>query len=148
MPLIFSCKDLIKTNLRANCLVELIDIAPTLLDAAGLDIPDYIQGKSLLPILNGKKTADHHRDYVFSEYYNSWTHKHAYGSMLRTRNEKIIVYHGTNQGELYNLKCDPNEYENLWDDPSHTNNKLRLMKTCFDASVFTMDPSPPRLGPF
>ena len=148
VPLIFSCKDLIKTNLRANCLVELIDIAPTLLDAAGLDIPNYIQGKSLLPILNGKKTADHHRDYVFSEYYNSWTHKHAYGSMLRTVNEKIIVYHGTNQGELYNLKCDPNEYENLWDDPSHTNNKLRLMKACFDASVFTMDPSPPRLGPF
>jgi arylsulfatase A-like enzyme len=148
VPLIFSCKDLIKTNLRANCLVELIDIAPTLLDATGLDIPNYIQGKSLLPILNGKKTADHHRDYVFSEYYNSWTHKHAYGSMLRTVNEKIIVYHGTNQGELYNLKCDPNEYENLWDDPSHTNNKLRLMKACFDASVFTMDPSPPRLGPF
>ena len=148
VPLIFCCKELFKTNLRANCLVELVDIAPTLLDAAGLDIPDYIQGKSLLSILNGKKTADYHRDYVFSEYYNSWTHKHAYGSMLRTINEKIIVYHGTNQGELYNLKCDPNEYENLWDDPSHTNNKLRLMKACFDASVFTMDPSPPRLGPF
>ena len=68
--------------------------------------------------------------------------------MLLTEDKKIVVYHCTNQGELYDLKIDPNEYENLWDNPSHTQNKLRLMKACFDASVFTMDPSPPRLGPF
>ena len=68
--------------------------------------------------------------------------------MLRTYDEKIIVYHGTDQGEMYDLKADPDEFENLWDDPRHTERKLRLMKGCFDASVFTMDPAPPRLGPF
>jgi arylsulfatase A-like enzyme len=148
VPLIFSWKNRMQADLRADCLTELIDIAPTLLEAAGIDIPEYVQGRSLLPILLGQRPADQHRDYVFSEYYNAWTHKHAYGSMLRTTDEKVVVYHGTDQGELYDLKNDPDEFKNLWNDSSHTSMKLRLMKACFDASVFTMDPSPPRLGPF
>ena len=135
-------------DLRADCLMELIDIAPTLLEAAEIDVPETIQGRSLLPILLGQADASQHRDHVFSEYYNSWTHKHSYGSMLRTREEKIVVYHGTDQGELYDLKNDPDEFENLWNTAEHAEHKMRLMKACFDASVFTMDPSPPRLGPF
>ena len=148
VPLIISWKDRIQSEVRADCLMELIDIAPTLLEASGIDIPDYIQGRSLMPILLGQASADRHRDYVFSEYYNAWTHKHSYGSMLRTRDEKVVVYHGTDQGELYDLKNDPDEFENLWSNPSRTDRKMRLLKACFDASVFTMDPAPPRLGPF
>jgi len=148
VPLIFSWKDRMQADLRADGMTELIDIAPTLLEAAGINIPEYVQGRSLLPILLGQRSADQHRDYVFSEYYNAWTHKHAYGSMLRTLEEKIVVYHGTDQGEIYDLKNDPDEFENLWNDSSQTRRKTRLMKACFDASVFTMDPSPPRLGLF
>jgi len=148
VPLIISWKDRFAANLRADCLMELIDITPTLLEAAEIDVPNTIQGRSLMPILLRQREAGHHRDYVFSEYYNAWTHKHSYGSMLRTREEKIVVYHGTDQGELYDLKNDPDEFENLWNSPEHTKGKLRLMKACFDASVFTMDPCPIRLGPF
>ena len=148
VPLIFSWKDRMQADLRADGMTELIDIAPTLLEAAGINIPEYVQGRSLLPILLGQRSADQHRDYVFSEYYNAWTHKHAYGSMLRTLEEKIVVYHGTDQGEIYDLKNDPDEFENLWNDSSQTRRKTRLMKACFDASVFTMDPGPPRLGLF
>ena len=68
--------------------------------------------------------------------------------MLRTRDEKLVVYHGTNQGELYDLNADPDEFENLWNRPEEAKRKLRLMKACFDGSIFTMDPAPPRLGPF
>ena len=146
--MIFSWKDRFAANVRADCLMELIDIAPTLLEVAGIEIPEIIQGRTLMPILLGQADASQHRDYVFSEYYNAWTHKHSYGSMLRTRDEKIIVYHGTDQGELYDLKADSNEFENLWRHPEQGERKLRLMKACFDASVFTMDPAPPRLGPF
>ena len=148
VPLIISWKDRFAANLRADCLMELIDITPTLLEAAEIDVPKTIQGRSLMPILLSQREAGHHRDYVFSEYYNAWTHKHSYASMLRTREEKIVVYHGTDQGELYDLKNDPDEFENLWNSPEHTKGKLRLMKACFDASVFTMDPCPIRLGPF
>ena len=68
--------------------------------------------------------------------------------MLRTVNEKIVVYHGTNQGELYDLAADPDEFTNLWDSNEHDAMKLRLLRRCFDASVLSMDPEPLRLGPF
>ncbi len=128
--------------------MELTDIAPTLLDSAGLEIPQYIQGKTLLPILMGKKDSKDHRNSVFSEYYNAWSHKHSYGTMHRTDSHKMIVYHGTDQGELYDLMKDPDEFENLWNSQTHQELKSRLLKETFDASVFTMDPSPPREGPF
>ena len=67
---------------------------------------------------------------------------------MRTENEKIVVYHGTEDGELYDLRADPDEFENLWDRGEHSGRKLDLLKRCFDTSVFTMDPLPPRLGPF
>ena len=68
--------------------------------------------------------------------------------MLRTMTEKIAVYHGTDQGELYDLQADPDEFVNLWNRDDHQALKADMMRRCFDASVFGMDPEPPRLGPF
>jgi hypothetical protein len=68
--------------------------------------------------------------------------------MLRTEKEKIVVYHGDELGELYDLEEDPGEFDNLWDDPGHKERKLELLKQAFDRSVLTMDPTPPRLGAF
>ena len=98
--------------------------------------------------LTGRSDPHAHRDFVYSEYYNAWTHRHAYGTMLRTRDEKIVVYHGTPEGELYDLVNDPDEFENRWDDHAHAGTKLRLLEQAFDASIWTLDPTPPRLGPF
>ena len=148
VPLIFSWPGQFKTSLKVDGLTELIDITPTLLDAAGLNIPQFIQGKTLLPILSGKANPNHHRNSVFSEYYNAWSHKHSYGTMHRTNSHKMIVYHGTDQGELYNLDKDPDEFNNLWDIKKYSELKTQLLKETFDASVFTMDPGPPREGPF
>ncbi len=128
--------------------VELLDLAPTMLEAAGLEVPSRMQGNSLLPVLRGESDPSRIRERVYSEYYNSWTHKDAYGTMLRTETEKIVVYHGTDQGELYDLAADPDEFHNLWDVTEEKDRKLRLMKACFDASVLSMDPDPPRRGPF
>ena len=133
---------------RVNGLIELVDLMPTFLDAADLEIPNAVQGKSLLPLLQGKKDESLCRDYVYAEYYNAWTHKEAYGTMLRTKEWKIVVYHGTNQGEFYNLKEDPEEFFNLWDYSDYQGMKQEFILKCFDASVLSMDPDPPRLGPF
>jgi len=148
VPLVVSWPGRFRAGLRADALVELVDLAPTLLEAAGLDVPAAMQGRSLLPILTGEADPSSHRDAVYSEYYNAWTHKHSYGTMLRTRHEKIVVYHGIDQGELYDLDEDPDEFDNLWDRPDRAAMKMRLLKQAFDASVHTMDPMPPRLGAF
>lgn len=148
VPLVISCPQRFESDLKVNGLTELVDLVPTLLQAAGLDIPERVQGRSLIPFLNNTADPEHHRDSVFCEYYNSWTHRDAYGTMLRTSTQKIVVYHGTDQGELYDLKNDPDEFQNLWHSPEHTSMKLRLMKQCFDASVLSMDPDPPRRGIF
>ncbi len=148
VPLIFTWPGQFKTGLKVDGLTELIDITPTLLDAAGLSIPQFIQGKTLLPILSGKANPNNHRNSVFSEYYNAWSHKHSYGTMHRTKSQKMIVYHGTDQGELYDLDKDPNEFNNLWNIEKYSKLKTQLLKETFDASVFTMDPTPLREGPF
>ncbi len=68
--------------------------------------------------------------------------------MLRTEHHKLVRYHATNEGELYALDSDPGEFDNLWDSPAHQSLKLDLLTKAFDASVHTLDPSPPREGPF
>jgi arylsulfatase A-like enzyme len=148
VPLVFSWPDRFQQNLRADGLIELVDLAPTLLAAAGEPVPASMQGQSLLPILSGEHDPTEHRDYVYCEYYNAWTHHRSYGTMMRTRDQKIVVYHGVEDGELYDLARDPDEFNNLYDQPDHAELRHQLLKRAFDASVFTMDPLPERLGPF
>ena len=57
-----------KTDLRSEALVELVDIAPTLLDAAGIDVPAAMQGRSLWPLLTGEAEPTQHKDHVISEF--------------------------------------------------------------------------------
>lgn len=142
VPLILRLPGVFEGGETREGLVELLDLAPTLLEVAGIEAPPArLQGHSLTD-------PDFRRDFVFSEYYNSWTHGDAYGSMIRTEDEKLVVYHGTNQGEYYDLGEDPDEFVNRFADPEKADRVRLLMQRCFDASVFTMDPGPVREGPF
>ena len=66
--------------------------------------------------------------------------------MYRDDRYKLIVYHGHDLGELYDLVEDPNEFNNLWDDPEYVEVKLALMQRSFDESMLAMDPGPLRIG--
>lgn len=147
VPLVFSYPPACAPH-RVSGMVELIDVAPTLLELAGLPVPDRMQGRSLLPHLRGEQSAASGREQVYCEYYNAWTHRDAYGTMLRTPDAKIVVYHGQETGELYDLSADPDEFDNLWRAEHAQSLKAEMMRRCFDASVFAMDPMPPRRGPF
>ena len=126
VPLIFSWPGHFESGLKSDALVELLDKAPTLLELTGLKLPDRMQGRSLLPILQGEVSGDHHRDFVRCEYYDAVDMPDGtFATMYRDRSHKLVVYHGHQHGELYDLEADPGEFENLWDDPGSQGFKTR-----------------------
>jgi arylsulfatase A-like enzyme len=149
VPLIWSWPGHIQAGQRSDALVELTDIAPTLMELAGLPVPDRMQGRSLLPILTGQASPDHHRDFVRCEYYDALDEPHrSYGTMYRDRRWKLIVYHGTGLGELYDMEDDPHEFTSLWDSPAHQTIKSDLLLRSFDATVRATDYGPARIMPY
>jgi arylsulfatase len=148
VPLIWSWPGKFRANSRSDALVELTDIAPTLLEIAGEEVPAEMQGRSLLPQLTGESPASDHREFVRSEYYGALDLPDGtYATMFRDAQYKLVVYHGHALGELYDLSEDPEEFINLWDDPDYTQTKLQLMQRSFDESMLAMDPGPRRIGP-
>ena len=148
VPLIFSLPGHFEQDLRSDALVGLLDKAPTLLELAGLEIPDRMQGRSLLPILRGEVSPDHHRDFVRCEFYDALDQPDGtFATMYRDGRYKLVMYHGHAHGELYDLEADPDEFENLWDVSSAQSLKVELMKRSYDASMLAMDRGPRRIGP-
>ena len=149
VPLIVSCPGSIKENLRSKALVELMDIAPTLVEAAALPRQPQMQGKSLWGILTGKTSPDSHKDCVYSEYYNSmpW-HKNptAQCTMVFDGRYKIVDVHSTKEGELYDLQQDPNETKNLWNCADYADVKTQMLVKLCDAMAFTVDPMNERIS--
>ncbi len=146
VPLILTWRGKFKKGLRSDALVELLDIAPTLLELAGLPTPETMHGKSLLPILTGKADPAHHRDFVRCEYYEVLQGPRSYATMLRTKTHKLVNYHGLDWGELFDLCKDPHEFDNQWDNPVYAAVRFDLMKKSFDALAFSVDIGPERVG--
>ena len=134
-----------------GALVELVDLVPTILEA--LEVPPMrtVQGRSLVPLLEGK--TRHHRDFVFSEYLEDNC------AMVRTAQWKYIFGSGkhdlalgyaTGRGApgryqlLFNLVDDAEEAHNLADDPKHARLVSELRKKMLDVFM-TTDPRAPRL---
>ena len=71
-----------------------------------------------------------------------------FATMYRTRRWKLSVYHGHDEGELYNLDRDPHEFNNLWHNPAHQQKKAELIAASFDAHVLsTTDVGSCRIAP-
>lgn len=109
-------------------MVQNIDYAPTFLEMAGLPIPDDIQGESLVPLLrDNKKVKDWRKAlyYHFYEYPAEHAVKRHYG--IRTERYKLIhFYNNIDAWELYDLKKDPHEMTNLYDNPKYAKVQKKL----------------------
>jgi arylsulfatase A-like enzyme len=94
--------------------VELMDVMPTLLDAAGVPIPDSVDGSSVLPLLRGESRW---REYIHGECASIPT----LGSGMQYVTDgkrKFIYYPGTGQEQYFNLQQDPREMTELSTDPN------------------------------
>jgi arylsulfatase len=128
-------------------MVELTDLAPTLMDAAGLEPYDGMQGRSFWPILTGQADPAHHRDSVYFEYYRAIpgghrNHGGGHITGVRTAEYAISAAHGLDDGELYDLKADPIETHNRWSDPAYLATKAQMLKLLCDRMAATIDPLP------
>lgn len=153
IPLLFSWPAKFKQGLKSDALVELLDMTSTLMELSGLECPDYMQGKSLMPILRGEADAAYHRDFVRSEYFDALDPfftggTGTFGTMYRTERYKLCMYHDKKLGELYDLQSDPWEFEDLWDSADHQQIKQQLIREAFDAHVvLTTDMGSKRIAP-
>ena len=129
-------------------MVELVDIAPTVLDAAEIDIPYYMQGKTLMPLLRGESDLHSHKDSVVTEFNDALGSAQfslpTHATMNFDGRYKTIVYHGHGFGELFDLENDPCEMENLHADPARREEIAALRERLLDWSLFTC-PSPVHL---
>lgn len=86
-PFIVSWPAIIDDRRRVEGLTSMIDFAPTILDLAGLQQPDSMEGASLAPTLRGE--ADQRRDYVFTQ--RNWHGHDAHVRAVRTKEFKLIL---------------------------------------------------------
>jgi len=106
-----------------DALVSTVDLMPTLLDLAGVDIPAGVQGVSCKGILTGQEDAV--RDWAYIEYDESYISDRL--RQIRSKDWAITYYANSDHGMLFNLRNDPGELHNLWDDPGHQNTKRDLL---------------------
>jgi len=125
MPLLVRWPGVTRPGSENKDLVQNLDFAPTLLEAAGLKIPDDMQGRSLVPLLQGETPKDWRTSiyYHYFEYPAVHMVQRHYG--VRTATHKLIHYYLIDEWELFDLVRDPGERQNVYADPKYAD----LVKT-------------------
>ena len=127
-----------------GALLQSIDIAPTVLARAGVPAFNGMQGKSMLPVIDDPTQSV--RDAVLVEddrqrlYFNFQTRVRL--RTLVTDSHRLSMYDETAWGELYDLRNDPHELVNLWDDSGARAIRTELTERLARELIATADTSP------
>ncbi|WP_244525789.1 sulfatase family protein [Sphingobacterium wenxiniae] len=131
-PLLVRYPAEIKSGQTSDALVQNLDFAPTLLDYAGVEIPQDMQGESFRNLVNGKEKK--WRDavyYTYYEYPSIHTVKRHYG--IRTDRYKLMhFYYDVDEWELYDLEKDPKELNNVYNHPDYAQVRADMHKKLAD----------------
>ncbi|MFS0726734.1 sulfatase-like hydrolase/transferase [Paenibacillus sp. 1P07SE] len=165
VPLIIRYPGHVRAGRTTEAMTDNVDVAPTLLELAGLEVPDWMQGRSLGDVLTGK--TDTHKDAVFCEGgveeaalsrtvgLDTEAHRQRHpnyhwkqelivrhpwsihrAKMIRTRDWKL-VYRLSGVKELYNLREDPGEYCDVAALPEHREVIADLMERLLQWTIRT-----------
>ena len=119
-PLLIKWPNEITAGTTEAEMVQNLDFAQTFLEIAGIKAPDDMQGKSMVPLLKGEKKL-WERDAIYYHYYE-YPAEHAvkrhYG--IATKQYKLIhFYYDVDEWELYDRTNDPNETNNVYENPNY-----------------------------
>jgi arylsulfatase A-like enzyme len=126
-PLLIKWPGTIKPGSVNKDLVSNLDFAETMLDMAGVKVPADMQGMSMVPVLKGKTPSNWRKEHYYHYYEYPAVHsvKRHYG--ISTERYKLIhFYHDIDEWELFDLKTDPQEMKNVYNDPSYASVKKDL----------------------
>jgi len=112
---------------RVAGLCQQMDIGPAILELAGVEPPSTLEAQSLGPALVGGE-AWPGREYVFAEQARDGIFTGAkFMTMVRNRTHKLVHFLDEDYGQLFDLGGDPDELNNLWNDPAAVNVKAELL---------------------
>lgn len=145
MPLVIRYPKAIKAGSVSSAICMNVDFAPTFLDFAGIKIPEDIQGASLKPILeNEGKTPENWRKAAYYHYYEYPAEhmvKRHYG--IRTQDFKLIhFYNDIDEWEMYDMKKDPQELNNVYQNPEYREEREALMTLLKETQELYKDTDP------
>lgn len=123
IPFIVRYPNHVPSGKVSSSMQSLVDLAPTFLSFAGIEIPSFMTGVDQKEVWTGQKEMA--RDHIICENRSQPTALH-----MRTyvdERYKITIYYNRTFGEIFDLQEDPNELNNLWDDPNYLELKAELL---------------------
>lgn len=142
VPLIISAPKRFKGGRTISAMVQLFDLAPTILEWSGVKPNPTFEAISFNSALEGSKFEG--RDHVFCEQAGDVNMTGAsYLTMVRSHTHKLVHFHGSKEGQLFDLSSNDSETKNLWDDPACDNIKQsllqRMLEFYIESTVQTRD---------
>ena len=125
IPLLVRWPGVIPAGSKNNNMVQNIDFAPTFLDAAGVKVPEWMQGISLKPLFTDPKKLLNRKALYYHFYEYNADHTVLPHLGVRNKQYKLIYFYTVDEWELYDLKAYPGEQKNLAKSKKH----LQLMAT-------------------
>lgn len=146
VPLIVHCPEIVPAGRVVNEMVANLDLAPTLLDAAGLPAPAHYQGRSFLPLARGEKVTDWRTELLYEYFWERWAPSTPTLHALITPRWKYVRAYGVwDVAELYDLENDPDELNNLSAQPDQRRRANAMDKRLFELLAETGGRSIPLL---
>ncbi len=126
MPLVVWSPGRFSQGKTIDGLCQQMDIGPAILEMAQAEVPQGLEAKSLLPAIESKPWSP--RDFVYAEQAQDGILTGTqFMTMIRSTDWKLVHFLDEPWGQLFDLKNDPNEISNLWDQPDHLEKKRELL---------------------
>jgi arylsulfatase A-like enzyme len=120
VPMMIRYPARVKPRTEVEDMVLNLDMAPTMLDLAGLPVPADMQGKSMMPLAEGQKDVPWRKDWLYEYYeYPGFENVRPCRGVRTSRYKYIHFYLEPEEFELYDLQTDPDERNNLYGKPGY-----------------------------
>jgi arylsulfatase A-like enzyme len=145
-PLLVRWPGVVKPHSVSKHIVSNVDFAETFLDAAGVEIPKEMQGRSFMPLLQGKTPDDWRKSFYYHYYEHPGTHNVARQYGVVTDRYKLVHFYEPefNYWEMFDLQKDPHELESVYNEsqyaPARRNLEQELTKLRAELKVPDPDP--------